>query len=455
MESLTDCIIVHTVRHRVSRHISDERSQNLFWRTWSNPRLSQSISTSVLTALWDRCRGELDLSSFQLVLKASQSPTKTTIVRSIPSDEPSGRSCRRHSPTQNKCQEDAHSMTSNVDISPTSIVTETSQHISNQSTSLHAQHPDVLSPTEELQDGSWSARPRTQRSLSSRSLASRAVTGVRERASTKGRARPSLGRRKSSQGNKLLKSPQPAEPQDLQKESDTLRPLPCMLISSNVIVTNTEAAEGTASTFALPSPSSWEDEPTIVSGRVSPRLPSPGPVEFTIDKDFRGKFAERIASTSNLAGMSRMKKTGSVVRFADEVSVELRKPKEALSTTYEYENRPFLPHRQSASSVAISDGDFDEDQSSVSGLQRTASSLSLLIQSVQLGDGSLPAELSPRKIVKKDKSRKGKDDDEEELLAMGRRGGVTRAGGIQVPPQQRLRDDVDSRYSSPEPDPVF
>lgn len=207
----------------------------------------------------------------------------------------------------------------------------------------------------------------------------------------------------------------------------------------------------------MPLASSWEDDLSAEGGRISPTLGASGTAELAIDKDFRGRFAERIASTSNLASLNKFKKTGSVVRFADEVPAELWKSKGPLSTTFEAEIRPTLPHRESIVSVAISDGDADEDSLFMPGLQRTESSLSLLLRRAHLEDGSLPVEtrLTEDASRKTTKQNDTKADEIDALLAMGRRGGVTKAGGIQLPPQQQLREDIDSTFSSPSPDRIF
>lgn len=177
-----------------------------------------------------------------------------------------------------------------------------------------------------------------------------------------------------------------------------------------------------------------------------------------------------------------MRKTGSVVRFADEVdrSEDLQKLKGAVRTS------PFapraasdgqqpkesdapqawrqpLPHRESVGSVAAVSDDDSEDLEP--DLPRTKSQLSMAIadlkRSQSAGEASSVASrgiTSPEIEQEQEALIRGalpkkKTDEEEKLLAMAHKDGVTKAGGINMPRQMTVKGsafEFGSSYDSPE-----
>lgn len=179
---------------------------------------------------------------------------------------------------------------------------------------------------------------------------------------------------------------------------------------------------------------------------------------------------KKLSSVTNLAGLGKVKKSMSTVRFADEAPgvTGKGKEKEVLASSPEdvragpSQMRPALKTTEQPRSLSDSrdDGsDSEEDDDDDDNLQmllpRTKSQLSLLIQHKrdQTGSQDLGPASSPETVVKpkiKDKTK------EEELLSMGRRDGVTKAGGVQTPRQQRVigRDEPED-LSSSSPEPLF
>lgn len=194
-----------------------------------------------------------------------------------------------------------------------------------------------------------------------------------------------------------------------------------------------------------------------------------------------------------------MRKTGSVVRFADEVdnSEVLQKLKGAARPTLfvpraasdgqqpKDPDRPSswkkpLPHRDSVDSVAAVSEDGSDD---LPDLPRTKSQLSMAIanlkRSQSLGEGGINGPMmttltnslgvtSPE-IEKEQEAlisgvtTKKKTEEEEKLLAMAHRDGVTKAGGVNMPgPMMMMNNttgsglgfELGSSYDSPE-EPIF
>lgn len=153
-----------------------------------------------------------------------------------------------------------------------------------------------------------------------------------------------------------------------------------------------------------------------------------------------------------------MRKTGSIVRFADEDPQDLRKGKEKeIVPPLQHENIGPAGQRTSIATEAL----FNDDEASSDDhmeLPRTKSQLSLLIKIKRDENGS--QDLGPDE---KAQEPKGKDKDtgkaqskEEELLSMARGDGVTKAGGVQVPKSLRLSEHDDPGYTSPSsPEPLF
>lgn len=175
-----------------------------------------------------------------------------------------------------------------------------------------------------------------------------------------------------------------------------------------------------------------------------------------MDRDFRGKFVEsqrKLTSSTNLASLDR--KSASVVRFPDEIPTNVRKGREK-ETLPQLQTENLVPSRLRSS---ITSDEFANDQEDSSDdhmeLPRTKSQLSLLIKSKrdEMGVSGLGPEAESSKGKGKETDKKSK---EEELLSMGRRGGVTKAGGVQVPESQRVTDlDDPGHYLSSSPEPLF
>jgi hypothetical protein len=159
---------------------------------------------------------------------------------------------------------------------------------------------------------------------------------------------------------------------------------------------------------------------------------------------------KRMASFTNLVGLGRMKKSVSTVRFADEM------PEVAGKGKGKERGSPSPEPERPVSSALKTDSDTDdnsEDAGPEIPLLRTKSQLSLMIKHRRSETGSQdlgPQEAAGMKMPGKEKTK------EEELLSMGRRDGVTKAGGVQVPKQQRASEHAEPRYYSPSsPEPLF
>jgi hypothetical protein len=153
-----------------------------------------------------------------------------------------------------------------------------------------------------------------------------------------------------------------------------------------------------------------------------------------------------------------MSKSKSVVRFADESPQDEDKGKgKETASNFPVENvdpsalQPSIP-----GSASTSGGDESSDEAVE--LTRTKSQLSLLIKhkreqtgSLDLGPEERSGDMSGKKSKEKDKAK----SKEEDLLSMGRKNGVTKAGGVQVPASQRVTGDDPGRFSPSSPEPLF
>ncbi len=214
------------------------------------------------------------------------------------------------------------------------------------------------------------------------------------------------------------------------------------------------------------------------SASENPPLASTAPTFASsdlVDRDFRGKFVDtknKLNSSTNLAGLDRMRKTASVVRFADEMPHDLRKGKgrEILPPLGD-ENAGSSRLRTIMTTATMSDDEGDDEgegQEEGDGnegswsdhmkLPRTKSQLSLLIQIKrdETGSADLGPPPKPQGTKGKEKEKRKAQTKEEELLSMGRKGGVTKAGGVQVPRQQRVSEHDDpGQFSASSPEPLF
>lgn len=265
-------------------------------------------------------------------------------------------------------------------------------------------------------------------------------------------------------------------------------------------------ATTSGATFALPSASSWQSiDSTTENRKLATTAPQPTLGDL-VDPGFRVKFVEsqkKLSSVTNLAGLGKVRKSLSTVRFADESpedsgkSKGKGKEKEILPPLEDVRQGP--SHMKSTLKSAVQrqqerddrrddseddsysdtdegedededdeededeeddeDDDEDDDDDNDDNLQmqlpRTKSQLSLLIQHKrdQTGSQDIGPTSSPEESVKPRIKEKSK---EEELLSMGRRDGVTKAGGVQIPRQQRVvgRDEPEDLPSS-SPEPLF
>lgn len=238
--------------------------------------------------------------------------------------------------------------------------------------------------------------------------------------------------------------------------------------------------------FALPSASSWQSvDSTTENRKLATTAPQPTLGDL-VDPRFRVKFVEtqkRLSSVTNLAGLGKVNKSLSTVRFADQTPEPVGKGKEKeifpspehdrvghslmKSNLKKPERHPTQrEHRGDVSDDGDDDDDGrdddeeqdedghgDDDDDLKMALPRTKSQLSLQIQHKrdETGSQDLGPASSPETVVKpriKDKTK------EDELLSMGRRDGVTKAGGVQTPRQQRVvgrAEPEDLSSSSPEP----
>jgi hypothetical protein len=192
--------------------------------------------------------------------------------------------------------------------------------------------------------------------------------------------------------------------------------------------------------FALPS-SSWQSVDESSDRQPSPVMGTPmQPSGSLVDRDFRSKF---LSSATNLPALGRMRKTGSVVRFADEdeeIGIGKGKGKEPARP----ESPEKLRNRGRTSSQAIDSDDSDEVQ-----LPRSTSQLSMAINDrrKQSGSRDLGPEPTGEEPAPKKSEAKIKD---EEILKMGRR-----AAAPQIPKALPGSDAHDVGYRSPSPGPTF
>ena len=148
------------------------------------------------------------------------------------------------------------------------------------------------------------------------------------------------------------------------------------------------------------------------------------------------------------------------MRFADELPREdIGKGKEREVPTSPLRNENAIPSRLHMSMASIAISDDSDTESSSSGqmeLPRTKSHLSLLINNKRNQTGDTDIGPAPQSQGPAGKDKEKARSKEEELLSMGRRDGVTKAGGVQVPKQQRVSELEDPGYHSPSsPEPLF
>ncbi|OAL33342.1 hypothetical protein AYO20_07353 [Fonsecaea nubica] len=418
---------VYAIQSAATQDNASARLRNLFWRVWSSPTLTKSMTSARLMRLWSLCTQDVDLTPIEDDTNARRVPeliTQTTgaTPRTRPNVAPTLQEFRFPSVAANTGDEE--------------------------------RQPSRGQPNGrgrmQSEDASGSGSHATSES-STRPTLSRTTSGGRQRppvlaTAGKSRARPQIPRRKSSS----QKSPGgPSGPKSPRAKSGAA--------TVDVTIQDTSGGVG-ALTNRGPPPGL----PIVPSNTVPPLPTSSGEL---VEPDFRGKFVEtqkKLVSSTNLAGLNRIKKTGSVVRFADELPQELRKGKErekeaTIPTRDEAPGSSRL--RRSISSEAVSD-DADDDDSSLENMQlpRTKSQLSLLIQTKrdETGSSDIGPAGEPENNKGKEQAKEKAQSREEDLLSMGRRDGVTKAGGVQGRKQHRISETEDPGYFSPSsPEPLF
>ncbi|KIV91632.1 hypothetical protein PV10_06148 [Exophiala mesophila] len=415
---------VYSIQSHASHDDSSSRASNLFWRVWSSPNLSRAMPSTTLTRLLHHCGQAFEL---------------TPIADSM------------HLPR----------LGSYEDFPPGPRT----HHAISSKPSTQAKASDKLLQQPQSEDTTSGSTSQNTSESSSRPSLIRSTSGGRSRhsvsvATGKSRSRPQPTRRKSStpklpHATMAPKSPLHS-PRAVRASSQLQEPINPAL--NRLGHPNPPPGlfgppgSPSASTFALPSASSWQsDESAPERSTVSTTVPPP-PTGDLVDPGFRGKFVENQKKSSiNLAGLNRMRKIGSVVRFADEEEIE-GKGKEREAEPFSESGRRLsqmttVAHDDSGSST-------DEDQGLPLQLPRTKSQLSLLIKHKRDQTGS--QDLGPQSPTIPAPSEPKEKSKEAELLSMGRRDGVTKAGGIQVPRQQRLSDNDPSKSSIPSsPDRLF
>lgn len=331
--------------------------------------------------------------------------------------------------------------------------------------------------------------------------------------SGKTKHRPSLNRKRTSETAQRSDTPKPRRsiiksPKTSFEDQSTNRlTLPPQLNLTERMLTSsthgTDFRDRKISDFALTSASSWQSveshAPRDNAGAQAASSSTNAPL---IDGNFRERFLETqkiLKSSTNLEALNKtMRKTGSVVRFADDVDgpADFRrqkatnKPKELESTSggisalrtvsegqgskvptqdqIESWRSPGLQRHDSIGSVAAvsEDSEIDDEEGMVMLLPRTKSQLSLGIANLKRtqseGEQSLKAATSlavtsPEIEQEQDdliSGRAGKkpSEEEEKLLAMGRKDGVTRAGGVNLPKELTVKGPQNSTDAFEEPE---
>lgn len=228
------------------------------------------------------------------------------------------------------------------------------------------------------------------------------------------------------------------------------------------------------SAFELPSASSWQSTESHDHMGLHFTESSTGTQpSLMIDKNFRKRFSESQKALRSSIGIPDSKrlvtKTGSVVRFADEVDVakEFRRyvNTDQLGSDGDLQHglvaradseelvggfQPLNRQDSIGSVAAVSDDEDDISSDIQSALPRVASQLSIAIarqrtQSSQAeastgnNDAATSEEIEDdRPWLASNSSRQDKDEVEEKLLAMGRKDGVTKGGGVNLPKEPTI-----------------
>lgn len=213
-------------------------------------------------------------------------------------------------------------------------------------------------------------------------------------------------------------------------------------------------------------------------GSSSTAATSQQPSSWLVDTNFRSRFVEKTRgrSSTNLPGLGKSKST---VRFVDQPpgrratsgAADTRVAAPAPNTTRDAVSTG-AQTRPRRDSEAIADEDDDEDdeeeeEEEIISLPRTKSQLSMMIEQERRKSGTHELRPSPLhyevcKGVGDDTVSKPNDnenEEEEDLLMMGRKDGVTKAGTISSKTRGKQRSSPNHsdgfRYQSPPTPPLY
>jgi len=464
--------------------------------------LSLSLSQNTMMQLWLQCQRDFDLSPFELRIESSSSSAFQSASSSS---------------TQNAQRRESDEYS----ISPGTMAVSPSQLSHGKGNYKDEEEDDAGKQSSKSRASIKSSDPRPGVTRTPSGDGGRKRSNVTAGAA-RGKTRPSITRKRSSQAGppaQPVPATESAKPRKSIIKSPRISTAEQNLIGERhaigtavpiqMAATPAETAEPPSrkiSTFELPSASSWQsvESQAEPSAEVAGPPASPPKSPLIIDKNFRERFQHQLRSSTNLAGAKGMRKTGSVVRFADEVDVpeDFRKLKGATrendmaaphsafgessrragsegqqprSATVNL-SRPTRPrgnerHDSTGSVAAVSDDgsdDFDTEDV-VAPIPRTRSQLSMAIAGLRRSQSLSEQEpdtsfavASPdieqeQQALISGKQGKTLTADEEKLLAMGRKDGVTKAGGVNLPKELTVKGKFATPgddYESPE-EPIF
>ena len=490
VESIAKTWRIYSASRNAIAADTGNRLENLFWRAWSSPTLLRNLHPSTFTSVVQHIgsgRGRVQLSRPAHFVTnvtapgeddstpvpsgpptATASPVQSSSARASLSEHPSHVRQSSNSsvkPPQSILKKPSidHSY---VETSAEQVPGPARKDSKTDSPGCSGSNTDTLSPPS-------SDRPRMKRQLSAGNKKTSFVANT-----ARAKARPSVPRRKSSNGTtsqakqkEPLRSPVKSPP-PLQESSGN-EPFP---EAPNINPIRAGAmgpppglpvpAPGTNSSgFLLPSASSWQSVESTSPGKGGQDSIIQSSIPL-VDPDFRKQFVEaRSASQLNLAGAgTKMRSTGSVVRFAEDLP-DAGRGKAKESSLGPGRRGSGAESRRSSlitSTPAVVDADKEDDEDEgLIMLPRTRSQLSLAIQERRRLSGSQnlgPGANNGNKAKGKGKAHnkdKDKEDTEDELLKMGRRDGVTKAGGPRSRQPLRASPPQHQRYRSPTPPPIF
>lgn len=340
------------------------------------------------------------------------------------------------------------------------------------------------SSTDDQKRPTASSRPSLNRSTSGSSNGNRKRTSYQS-VTSRGRSRPSMTRKRSSQSQQTpessknrpsIRSPQPSKVESTST-NETRKLNKTQSAETTTGSNTTKESSRRISSFGLPSASSWQsdeshaDSPALPTGTTSSSTPS----SLVIDKNFRKKFVEtqKKFQSSTDPTNSTFRRTGSIVRFADEIDLidPFRKQPDQSSSSHQRtpsesqsgHPQSLLRHDSTGSVAAISDDESDNNSETTTiALPRVTSQLSLGIAHLKRSqntpragpDNSVNNEPAARltspslrmeqtESTREDMTTRPSEEDETgKLLAMGWKDGVTRAGGVNLPSPLVVKGDI-------------